>query len=451
MEIDFYNEGDVIDNRFRVLETLGGGGFGKVVKVLDLFEGNEVALKYCYSVDQVDIRRFKREIRIMEGIKHENVINIIGSNIEHNPPFFTMPIAKKSLTDVIPNLKDDIVKVTEVFESICKGINAIHISGHTHRDIKPDNVLLFDDNRIVVSDLGLAKFDERDSTVLTRASIAIGSRDYMSPEQMQYGGTRDFDHRGDVYQLGKTFYHLLTGLNPGIINIQSIPLSFRYAVQKSTRLEPDERYQSVGELLDAVLDARRAMDPSMNPKSVYEQLVSVAEEKLQSNEYDRENVTKLIELIFNTEDKDDIIEFFNKIPERLLPIYSTDLATEFEPVLEKYRKAIDSEVREYPFHFAEIVSGKMKLVYNSAQKSELKKDAILSTLFAAVSLNRFAAMGDFDRMLLSIVEDEDAFAIAGALKDEIGMYGRLYDRIPKKELHPAIKIVWEECERNESN
>ena len=444
METDLFNVEDVIDGRFKVTEKLGGGGFGKVVKVLDIFANHEVALKYCYSIDPLDIRRFKREIRIMEGIKHENVINIIESNIEHNPPFFTMPIARNSLTDVIPNIKDDIA-------SICKGINAIHIIGHTHRDIKPDNALLFDDNRIVVSDLGLAKFDERDSTILTRASIAIGSRDYMSPEQMQYGGTRDFDHRGDVYQLGKTLYHLLTGLNPGIINLQSIPVSFRYVVQKATRQDPDERYQTVGELLDAVLDARRAMDPLMDPESVYEQLISVAEEKLQSNQYDRENVTKLIELIYNTEEKNDTIRFLHKIPERLLLVYSTDLATEFEPVLEKYRDAIESEAGEYPFQFAEIVSGKMKLVYNSTQKSELKKDAILATLFAAVSLNRFAAMGDFDQMLMNIVEDADAYTIAGALRDEIGAYGRLYDRIPKKELHPAIKIVWEACERNESN
>src|SRR5699024_2336868 len=148
--------------------------------------------------------------------------------------------------------------------------------GHTHRDIKPDNALVFEDQKIVVSDLGLAKFDIRDTTVLTRASIYMGTYDYMPPEQMTYGGTRDLDHRGDVFQLGKTLYHLLTGERPTLMDPKAVPTGLWYVIQKATRQFPEDRYQSVNEFLDAIQDAMRAVDPSRSPTKIYEDLLKVA-------------------------------------------------------------------------------------------------------------------------------------------------------------------------------
>lgn len=447
MQNKTFKPDDLIDGQYEVLAEIGGGGFGKVVKVRDIYTGEEIALKYCFSNEPVDLRRFKREVRIMEGIKHENVVDIINSNIEFTPPYFTMPLALHPVTDIIPTLQGDLHKTIQVFEQICNGINAIHNSGHTHRDIKPDNVLVYDGDRIAVSDLGLAKFNERDTSILTRASIYIGTYDYMPPEQMQYGGTRDADHRGDIYQLGKTFYELLTGLRPAVMNPKALHVSFWYVIQKATRQEPDERYQSVGQLLDAIYDAKRASDPSSNPIALFGQLLSVAEQNLEKNEYDTDNVRKIIQTVYGAEDADDVIELFNKIPDRLIQVYVNNFAPEFEPVLEKYRKAIEDEAGEYPFSFAETVSRKMLIVFKNTKSSELKKDAVLAVLFASVKLNRFAAMSDFDTMLRDIYDDVDAFTIAGSLKDELDYYSRLYDRVPKKELHPALQSAWEACER----
>lgn len=139
-----YKQGDIIDDRYLVKDEIGGGGFGKVVCVFDQQSGEEIALKYCTSKTEEDLRRFRREIRIMENIDHENVIRVLDSNIENQPPYFTMPIALNSVTNIIPDLQGDIKKVIPIFEAICKGINAIHSSGHTHRDIMPDNALFFE-------------------------------------------------------------------------------------------------------------------------------------------------------------------------------------------------------------------------------------------------------------------------------------------------------------------
>jgi eukaryotic-like serine/threonine-protein kinase len=326
-----YMKDDLIDDRYIVKEEVGGGGFGKVVSVVDQSNGDELALKYCTALSEEDIRRFKREVRIMENIDHENVIKVLNSNIEHHPPYFTMPMALYSVTKIIPDLQGDIKKVLPVFESICKGINAIHSSGHTHRDIKPDNALVFEGNSIVVSDLGLAKFDDRDTTILTRASIYMGTFDYMPPEQMTYGGTRDLDHRGDVFQLGKTLYHLLTGYRPTVLNPDAVQIGIWYVIQKATRQNPDERYQSVNQLLDALHDAIRTTDPDMNPKGMFEELLTVAEEKLSSNQYDSRNITRLLQLIYSTDDMEDYITLFHRLPNRILQIYASNMSTELEP------------------------------------------------------------------------------------------------------------------------
>ncbi|MFD1779060.1 serine/threonine-protein kinase [Fredinandcohnia salidurans] len=441
---------DLIDNRYLVKYVVGGGGFGKVLYVIDQENGEEKALKYCTSNSEEDIRRFKREVRIMENIDHENVIKVIDSNVEHHPPFFTMPVALYSVSKIIPDIQGDINRVIPVFESICKGINAIHFSGHTHRDIKPDNALVFDNSQIVVSDLGLAKFDERDTTVLTRASIYMGTYDYMPPEQMMYGGTRDLDHRGDVYQLGKTLYHLLTGYRPTVLNPDAVPTGIWYVIQRATRQNPDERYQSVNELLDALHDAVRATAPEMNSKGIFEELLLVAEEKLKNNQYDPRNISQLLQLIYSNDDMEEYISLFHSLPNRILQIYSSNMPTEFEAILEKYKRAIDEKIGEYPFSFAESVADKMEIVFKNTSSPNIKKIAIVSVLMAGQRLNRWAAMGVFDRLLQTIREEVDAYAVADGLREEMYDYKRLYDRIPKKELHPAIQVVWDICDREDS-
>ncbi|MDC0764942.1 serine/threonine-protein kinase [Brevibacillus sp. AG] len=442
-----FHSGNIIDGRYEVVEKKGGGGFGRVVSVKDLQTDQIIALKYCTETDPEHIRRFAREVRIMSNLDHENVINIMNSNLEHSPPYFTMPLALHSVTQLIPILENNIDQAIAVFESICKGISAVHSSGFTHRDIKPDNALVFEGGKIVVSDLGLAKFDERDSTVLTRASIYMGTYDYMPPEQMTYGGTRDLDHRGDIFQLGKTLYHLITGNRPTVLNSGAVSAGIWYVIQKATRQNPDERYRSIDQMLDALYDARRASDPAMNPKNVFTQLVNIAEEKLKENLYDPENASKIIQLVYSTEDDDDCIELFHKIPDRLLQVYAANMGAEFEPVLKRYTSAIDNMIGGYAFHHAETVAYRMNIVFRNAILPDLKRLAVISVLFAAVRLNRFSAMGDFDQMLRSIRDDSDAYAVADGLREEISDYMRLCDRIPKKELHPAIQTVWEQCHK----
>jgi eukaryotic-like serine/threonine-protein kinase len=226
--------GDVIDGKYKVAEFLGAGGMGAVVKATALAGGKIVALKYCFENSPDLLRRFAREVRIMQGITHRHVVQILDANLTHKPPYFTMPLAVGSLQDEIPSLMADEDAALDAFLQLCQGAQAIHNSLGVHRDIKPLNALRYADDTIVISDLGLAKYDPRDTTTLTQASVLLGTRAYCAPEQLMPAGSRDADGRTDIYQLGKTLYEILTGKSPALIDRSALPAGLAHIVQRST-------------------------------------------------------------------------------------------------------------------------------------------------------------------------------------------------------------------------
>ena len=183
-----FKPGDLIDSRYVVKGEIGRGGMGVVLCVEDRQANKEVALKYCQDnatlldMDE-QLRRFKREVRMMAGIQHENVMPVLASNLDYEPPYFVMPVADRSLAKEV-SLGMNEIQALDVFKSICRGVQAVHSAGGTHRDIKPLNIMRMPDGRIVVSDLGLIKLDPRDSSTLTQTAQFIGTRVYCAPEQL---------------------------------------------------------------------------------------------------------------------------------------------------------------------------------------------------------------------------------------------------------------------------
>ncbi|MGG1863631.1 serine/threonine-protein kinase [Bacillus safensis] len=438
-----FKEEDVIDGKYKVVKEIGKGGFGTVLCVEKLNK-ERVALKYCIAEDEENISRFNRELRIMSSINHENVVEILDHNLEMNPPYFTMPLADHSVNDELMILKDDFERVIEIFEGICKGIEVIHSSGFTHRDINPKNVLIYNKNKIVVSDLGLAKFNTRDSTVLTRSHVIMGTEAYMAPEQYYRGGTRDADARTDVFQLGKTLYSMVSGELPYLMDPQRVPTGLWYVIQKATKLNPDERYQGVGQLLDALLDYKRSINPADNPRGTFESLLQIAKEALLKNEYNTENVQKLIQTIYSISDDESLfIQLFDEFPEPLLMIAPDNLVSDFEPLIEKYKNYIINNVNLHPFSYAETVARKMGIVIKYSKSPEIIKYALHSILDAAITLNRYAAMDSFDSIISSIENEDAAMAVAEMLRENLSLYRRIYSRVSKNQLHPAIRTIWE--------
>ncbi|MBV8383850.1 MAG: serine/threonine protein kinase, partial [Planctomycetaceae bacterium] len=257
--------GDVIDGRYEVRGYLGQGGMGAVLRVEDHIQGKAYALKYCLRVE-ADFRRFAREVRMMERVKHKHVMPVVAANLAHHPPYFVMPLAERSLEQELPRLAGHEAEVLAIFRQICLGVQAIHDAGIVHRDIKPANVLRFAGGRVAVSDLGAAKLESRDTTVLTQTGVVVGTLAFLAPEQFLPEGCRSADIRTDIFQVGKVLYQLLTGRSPVLIEPGALPAGLAHILRRATSATPDDRYQELGEFLDALHYYELSKDPSKNAR-----------------------------------------------------------------------------------------------------------------------------------------------------------------------------------------
>ena len=143
-----------------------------------------------------------------------------------------------------------------IFRQTLEGIWNAHCQKVIHRDLKPENILLFDNEQVKISDFGLCKrLDPNEwSAVLTHTSNnAMGTPPYAAPEQFE--SFRDVDYRADIYALGKTLLHMVIGKIPppfyNEINFETLEPRYRYLIQRCTLRNPDERFQTVDEVIKA--------------------------------------------------------------------------------------------------------------------------------------------------------------------------------------------------------
>ena len=447
--------GTTIDDIYQIDNEIGSGGFGKVYGVTDISNGEKTALKICTSDNSDDKKRFQREVRIMQRIDHRNVMNILNCNLETDPIYFTMPLAKYSLDKQIDffvnDRKNQYNNSLKVFIEVCKGISAIHQSKAVHRDIKPQNILVVGDNNIVVSDLGLGKFEERDTTVITYSHAFLGTEGYLPPEYRGIGGTKNADARGDIFQLGKTLYYMLTGENPSYIQIGLLPSGLEYIISKATKENPDDRYQTVSELLDTIDTYLYSLDPNKSPEYIFK--INLEEGKILAEEgtFKEENILKLLSSINECEgDNTLFLNLFDSLSSKLLKIISVNFSDEFEQTLNKYTLNLDIffDSYGYNFEYAETVASKMGAVYRYSNNFDYKKIALRNILVSSVLCNRYAAINIFVYIVSSIEDNGEALAITEMLKCEKKSFNCLANQLQKSSLHPAIQTLWDEIDSN---
>ncbi len=435
-----FKPGETLDDKYHINNIVGAGGMGTVVRAERLGDKQIVAIKYCHKKDEISHRRFGREVRIAKGIEHTHVIEVLDEQLDHDPPYFVMPYAKSSLEKKLDDLSKSEDDALDAFRQLCAGVQAIHNSRAIHRDIKPANCLILEDGTVVLADLGLAKHIERNTTILTNERHVLGTEIYFAPEQRIVGGSRDADERTDIFQLGKTLYELVTGRSPGLIDPSALPVGLSHVVRRATRELPDERYQTVGELLDAV---KIYQDAKVNPLLAYEAVITRIQEGITRNEYTKTDVIDALQILTQEQmqgSAESYLELVDSLPEEILPTAATLASVELRPILEAYVKALDDAVGEArSFAYAELVARRMRIVYQETNDVVVRTMALEAVLIASVRLNRFAAMSVFDQMLLQVTNDADAYPIRDMLAQRKQEYRVMYDRIPPLKLHPVIK------------
>lgn len=211
------SSGTLIDQRYEILRLIGGGGFGTVYEARHLQFDRSVALKILRDpLDDEATERLFREARALSKIRHRNVVVCYECGDFGRQPFLvTELLSGTDLNDVLrktPSL--GLVRALNICIQICDGLHAAHANGIVHRDLKPQNIIISETEgheNVKIIDFGLAKAlpgSGLSLQQLTDAGVAVGTVDYMSPEQC-----RGFpsDARSDIYAFGCLLFHCLTG------------------------------------------------------------------------------------------------------------------------------------------------------------------------------------------------------------------------------------------------
>jgi uncharacterized RDD family membrane protein YckC/predicted Ser/Thr protein kinase len=202
-------------HHFRVDTLIGQGGMGRVYRGHDLALDRPVAVKIVESEaapDESTLQRFTREARAQARLNHANVVQIYYIGEQAGLSFFAMELVEGESLEAVLVRGERLgwERAVELMIAVARALELGHRHGIVHRDIKPSNLLVDRGGEVKVADFGLAKWVQGDSSITQEGNV-IGTPLYMSPEQAQ--GERT-DHRSDIYSLGATFYHLLTGAPP---------------------------------------------------------------------------------------------------------------------------------------------------------------------------------------------------------------------------------------------
>ena len=202
---------------YRLLEKLGAGGMGEVYKAVHTEMDRVVAVKVLppgHLHDERAVARFKREIKAVASLSHPNIVQAFDAREIEGTRFLVMEYVEgMDLRDVAKRLGPlPIPDACELIRQAALGLQCAHEHGLVHRDIKPGNLMLTAQGQLKVLDLGLARPQAEGDDDVTGTGEAMGTADYMAPEQA--ADSRSVDIRADIYSLGCTLYRLIAGRPP---------------------------------------------------------------------------------------------------------------------------------------------------------------------------------------------------------------------------------------------
>lgn len=214
---DIAREGIRLGN-YRIRDQIGRGGMGTVYRAEHTTLGTEVAVKVLsprFATDPAFIARFEREARAAAALSHPNIVRVFDAGDDNGLRYIIMEyVSGQTLADVLAAQgKLDVPHALQILKDITSALVHAHARGIIHRDITPGNIMITPDGQVKLTDMGLAKqVGSQLATGATETGATVGTPYYMSPEQVV--DSKSVDPRTDLYSLGATMYHLVTGKRP---------------------------------------------------------------------------------------------------------------------------------------------------------------------------------------------------------------------------------------------
>lgn len=271
-------------DEYQILDEIGAGGMGQVFKAVHGHMERVVALKVMHQKvmdSNAAVERFQREVKAAAKLSHPNIVHAYDAGQTGGAHYLVMEFVEgTNLRELTQRKTLGIATGVNFILQAARGLQYAHSQGVIHRDIKPANLLVTPDGRIKILDMGIARtIADHSETVnmatqasLTQAGVLMGSIDFMSPEQA--ASANHADQRSDIYSLGCTAYFTLVGREvyqgdtilqkllahqsnevPSLLEERSdAPRELDQIVQKMIAKKPSERFQSMGEVIEVLMD-----------------------------------------------------------------------------------------------------------------------------------------------------------------------------------------------------
>ena len=267
---------------YQITASIGEGGMASVYKAYEGRKDRYVALKILprhFAQSAQFAARFEQEAQVIAKLRHPNILPVYDTGADGGYTYIAMPLVEGgTLTRLLRGRPFPPRQTLRVMSQIGGALDYAHSMGFIHRDVKPSNVMLDTEGNCLLMDFGLAKV-VAGSNQITRAGATLGTPSYMSPEQ---GRGEKVDGRSDLYALGVMLYEMATGRVPfdadtpiGVIfrHIQdplppprtlnpAIPEPVARVIEKALAKRPDDRYQTAGDMVQALRAALNAGRPT---------------------------------------------------------------------------------------------------------------------------------------------------------------------------------------------
>ena len=269
--------GQIIKERYEIVEILGEGGMAFVYKARDKQLQRYVAIKTLkpnYVNQEKFVDRFRREAQTAANLNHPNIVQIFDWGIDDEPYFVMEYIEGNTLTSIISgNRTVGLNDILYIGSQVANGLKEAHKRGLVHRDIKPGNIMITPDGKVKVTDFGIVSLQNEESDI-TKTGAVLGTASYISPEQAQ-GKPVSFE--SDLYSLGTVLYELIVGKPPFVGDSpiatatkhltdkpdklsnfrKDIPKALENAILKLLEKRPSDRFKSAEDLRALLLQQRK--------------------------------------------------------------------------------------------------------------------------------------------------------------------------------------------------
>lgn len=380
-------------SNYTELHQIGQGGFARVF-LISFADGSHAARKMFHpSQDQpLELEeiehvkdRFRREVIILSSINHRNVVKILSSEIELEPPAYIMPLADATLAKDMPIIRGyPIQDKIKIFMDILAGLEEIHDLSIYHRDLKPQNILRFG-NDYAISDFGLISLDKSQVSVLTQTGMAMGSDKYTAPEitsELKFAS-----RASDIYSAG-CILHDLTTLGSGTripchqINDPGNP--YESILQICTRLDKNDRFQSVKDLREAVVSI---ITPGSNQQPIQGSLEeSILDDLKNKPSYDIVFLNTFLNFLENTTYAHSHSVFLNLDQIMIKNIIAVNDLNIISRLSHAYSKWLSKS--SFDFSMCDVVASRLDIFWNVLDP-EVRSNVLLGLLIMGTRHNRW--------------------------------------------------------------